>query len=1161
MQSNALAAPKSQVLPGIVYVTESGTSTKDCFSWADACDLQSALAYDAPDYEIWVAEGTYTPTSGADREATFQLKSGVAIYGGFAGTETSFDQRNWETNPTILSGDIGTDDVDTDNSYHVVTGSAVDTTAILDGFTITAGQYNEIDFPPNGGGGMYIDCGKPILRNIVFYKNTASYGGGLYSECLSSSENAPTLTNVVFDQNIAVNHGGGIYTYFNGLELTNVSFSNNRASEGGGMKNYVSDTILTNVTFSGNSVESLGGGMFNWNSSPSLTNVTFSGNTAGYAGGMYNYESSPRLTNVAFTLNEAKDNNGGAMYNTSDLIQGSNPVITNAIIWGNIGGQIVDGTFSSTTVTYSVIDDESYSDPTNIFTDPLLGPLADNGGFTFTHALQTGSPAIDTGNPDSNVCPTTDQRGFPRPLDGDGNGTATCDIGAYEYMDYGPVMFAKPGASGDCSSWSSACELRQALSIASPGVQIWAAAGTYNPLTSNPDPREATFQLKSGVTIYGGFAGTETSLEQRAPETNITLLSGDLAGDDEADFANNTENSYHVVTGSGVDSTAVLDGFTIIGGNANGVYPYDEGSGVYNDKGSPMLNNLIISGNFALDGGGMMNENSAYPTLTNVNFNQNTADYYGGGMMNENSNPTLTHVTFNNNTVNDYGGGMYNYLSNPTLTNVTFSANSAGDGGGMYNYAGSQTLINVTFDGNTAQTHGGGMYNQNTSQTLSSITFTNNSANDSGGGLYNQMVDQTLTDLTLNNNTANIGGGMYNLISSSTLTDVTFSNNTANRDGGGMYNEESSPSLTDVTFSDNHAVNDGGGINNYFNIIPTLTDVTFSNNSAYKGSGIFNWDSDPILSDVIFSTNLAEFGGGIYNFTSFPSLTNITFSSNTANWAGGGLYNESSDPTLENVTFSNNIAENSGGAIFNETSSPPLTNVTFSGNSADYGGGIYNSVSAPILTNVTLTLNEAEEDGGGIYNEGSVPILMNTILWENTPDQIHNNASGSAKVTYSDIQGGWDGGGNIDKDPLLGPLADNGGLTLTHALGLGSPAIDAGNPDSYPSNDQRGETRPMDGDADGNSRCDMGAFELGYVIVTNTEGSGSVAKDPNKIEYLLGDEVILTANPEPGWSFTGWSGDASGTDNPLTITMDASKNITATFTQNKQALYLPLILR
>ena len=137
------------------------------------------------------------------------------------------------------------------------------------------------------------------------------------------------------------------------------------------------------------------------------------------------------------------------------------------------------------------------------------------------------------------------------------------------------VRYAKPAASGtgDCSSWANACTLQTALTGAVSGDEIWVAAGTHKPTTGTD--RTATFQLKNGVAVYGGFAGTETARGQRNPAANLTILSGDIDNNDSqtpiitdlTTVTGNTTNSYHVVTGA---TGATLDGFTITAGNANG---------------------------------------------------------------------------------------------------------------------------------------------------------------------------------------------------------------------------------------------------------------------------------------------------------------------------------------------------------------------------------------------------------------------------------------------------------------------------------------------------------------------------------------------------------------------------------------------------------------
>ena len=240
-------------------------------------------------------------------------------------------------------------------------------------------------------------------------------------------------------------------------------------------------------------------------------------------------------------------------------------------------------------------------------------------------------------------------------------------MGAYEaeVLVFGPVLYAEPGglSEGACDNWRNACELAYALSHASSGHQVWAVAGTYTPTTDTN--RSATLTLNSGVAIYGGFAGNETQLSQRNSKLNLTILSGDIGAAEAS-----SDNSYHVVTSSYADNTALLDGLMITAGYANGTDPDDRGAGMYNLEGSP--------------------------SLTNVIFDSNTATY-GGGMFNEgNTSPTFRNVTFVGNTSSKGGGGMYIRAGSPSLTNMTFSANKAGwEGGGLFNESGTAARLRL----------------------------------------------------------------------------------------------------------------------------------------------------------------------------------------------------------------------------------------------------------------------------------------------------------------------------------------------------------------------------------------------------------------------------------------------------------------------------------
>ena len=270
-------------------------------------------------------------------------------------------------------------------------------------------------------------------------------------------------------------------------------------------------------------------------------------------------------------------------------------------------------------------------------------------------------------------------------------------------------------AGGDGQSWETAyADLQDALSDVP--IEIWVATGTYKPDRDSGD-RTFSFQLVNGVEIYGGFAGDETTLFQRDPETNLTVLSGDLNGDDAPEFVNHEENSYHVVTGRNTDATAVLDGFIIRGGTANYSSSNGNGGGLYIEtSGSPTIRNCVFEDNLARYGGGAYCSASSNPTFVNCIFRANLADVYGSGeggglRLNNQSNPSLYNCLFIGNRAASSGGGLfYRYGTVPTLTNCTFVMNHATNGGGVYgNNSSTEFFVNNSvFWGNTRYLWGEG---------------------------------------------------------------------------------------------------------------------------------------------------------------------------------------------------------------------------------------------------------------------------------------------------------------------------------------------------------------------------------------------------------------------------------------------------------------------
>ena len=332
----------------------------------------------------------------------------------------------------------------------------------------------------------------------------------------------------------------------------------------------------------------------------------------------------------------------------------------------------------------------------------------------------------------------------------------------------GKTIYVDDDATGanDGSSWQNAyIFLQDALANANSAekpVEIRVAQGIYKPdqgTGQTPGNRGATFRLINGVKLAGGYAGLgQYDPNARDIELYRTILSGDLDGNDVdvntpgdlLDEPTRAENNYHVVSGSGTDETAVLNGLTITAGNTKGSksYSYGAGGGMYNHRGEPNLINCTFSGNVA---------------------------GYGGGMFNRYNKPTLTNCIFKDNSAESYGGGMYNYQSIITsVINCIFSGNLAGHGGGIYIQSSSTPqncqiiLTSCTFSENLAEYDGGGLllnsknysYNYSSNFSLTNCTFKANGAGDTGGGIYVCGGESTLRNCLFHCNSGENGNAL-----------------------------------------------------------------------------------------------------------------------------------------------------------------------------------------------------------------------------------------------------------------------------------------------------------------------------------------------------------------------------------------------------------------
>ncbi|MBN1766535.1 MAG: right-handed parallel beta-helix repeat-containing protein [Sedimentisphaerales bacterium] len=448
----------------VIYVDDNAPAGGDGGSWATAYRYLQDAIYASGDPlsnrgEIHVGGGTYYPDQSeggyvtpTDREASFVLQNNLAIRGGYRGWGGggSPNDRDIEAFECILSGDYANNDDPCDpcsrdeNSYHIVIGSDTDASALLEGFTITAGHANSTN-EHRYGGGIYNKNGGPTILYCNFVNNRAIYrGGGMYNY-----ESNPIISHCMFIGNIA-SSDGGIENLYSKVVVDSCIFNGNIAAYfpgKGGIGFAFSTGTVTNCSFSGNR----GGGLYGWNSDVTVTNCTFSGNFyPGHVGGL-------------------------------TIVLDSSLTMTNCVFWGNSESsyQISVWDEMDPTITYCIFQDTWIycDDPNdhNLCLDPIWGPLfmrdSDDGGDGWGDdpntpedesanddfgdlRLRPGSLCIDGGyndadtdgqTPEMDPLPDTDLAGHDRIVDGDCDEDAIVDVGAYEF----DLAFLGD-CSGDC---------------------------------------------------------------------------------------------------------------------------------------------------------------------------------------------------------------------------------------------------------------------------------------------------------------------------------------------------------------------------------------------------------------------------------------------------------------------------------------------------------------------------------------------------------------------------------------------------------------------------------------------------------------------------------------------------------------------------------------
>ncbi len=937
-----LAAPREPV-----YVDADATGNDDGTSWEDAFnDLQDALGFATYGDEIWVAEGTYKPVplTVTGRITAFHMLPGVKMYGGFVGTETDRSQRDWATHVVTLSGDIGTIGSYGDNSFHVVVGTGVTETAVLDGFLVTGGYANGGSAPNDRGGGIYLSGGRPIIRHCTIAGNRAVfYGGGM----VVTNAGAPIVADSTFINNTVSYYGGGMASIGNSpSQIVNVRFLHNTSTSGHG------------------------GGALSFQSTPTYVNTVFSGNRAniGDGGGLYNWSANALHWNVTFSNNYAFSRGGGMSNANSPSIS-----VVNGIFWDNTAGvsnaEIYPGGLFER-VTYSIVDG-GYTGTGNLSVDPFFvdadGTDDVAGTLDDDLSLSAGSPAIDAGSNSAVPADVADLDGDddtveitpldlghnPRfvdePVADTGQGTAPLvDMGAYEKQRTCWVRL-----NDEATDYATVQAAVDAGTDASDVVKV---AGSCGGIWERQSLRQ-TLMVTKTLTVRGGY--TQTFAGPPDSMANPTTL--------------NAAGGGRVIVLSG-SITPVIEGLHVTGGDAGGLGgagPDDGGGGIVVFTATATISNCWVHGNTAQVGGGVLLGGTA--SLVNSRLYENTAEA-GAGVATGMCAPTIAGNRITHNEASGEGGGLEIYRTSGTISGNVIQENRADHGGGLYLVESDATITHNHILSNTADTDGGGLYVDNSGITLSDNTIAWNDADSGSGGGMKLEWDGTDDALVSGNEIAHnethwVGAGIFIYDSHPTVTNNWIHHNTGN-EGSGITVQDGEPTISGNTIEHNAANWRGGGLV-YGRSGGTLTaNVIRDNEAQWHSSAMRIAESAPTLvNNAIIDNELTDGGeGAMLVLSSTVTLLHNTIAGNHGG-DGCALYVESSGTVM---TLTNTIvAAQTTGVRVPSGSTAVLDGILWFANddNTDGGGTItvthaYNGDPAFDTDGYHLTENSAAIDAG-----------------------------------------------------------------------------------------------------------------------------------------------------------------------------------------------------
>ena len=546
------------------------------------------------------------------------------------------------------------------------------------------------------------------------------------------------------------------------------------------------------------------------------------------------------------------------------------------------------------------------------------------------------------------------------------------------------------------------------------------------------------------------------------------------------------------------------------------------------------IDRLYMGNSTAPTGGAIYNDGDL--TVSNSTFAGSSATSLGGAIYN-NSSLTIANSTFLGNLAVGLGGAIYAAASSSSnISNSTFWDNDALHGGGIASHSTSTTTVNnSTFSGNSSTSPvptGAAIYNSGVFILSNSILTANPGGSDCANFGSISSDHNVITDGTCS--PYRIGSAYLSPLADNGGPSATMAIGASSsaRNGGNYLSCEHTDqrgvrrdSTCDigayeyVTFLVVNSLDDpGDGICGWTSectlrdAVSTIEDGGWIRFNPSLSGGTINLGSEIALEKDVFvdgstlDTHIQVSGGASVRVFNIPSGVSVDIDHldiiNGGGVFGGGINNDG-DLTVSNTNFTGHSVSNVGGAIYNSgtlnvtncTLSANSTsflhgaaiynldtltvrNTTFTGNSAvNKGGGIYAvATTTTTISNSTFSGNSAPGGGGGIYNSGTLH-LINSILADSTSGEDCLFSGGTFATNTNNLIEDGTCSPTLTGDPLLGPLADNGGPTNTMALLPGSPAIDAGDNPTCESSDQRGWSRPIDGNRDGTADCDIGAFE------------------------------------------------------------------------------------